>query len=220
MGATRRSGVVVGSVLIGGVLAGLTIPVWLRLAPAGTPVGVVLVIAVVSWTIIAALVVLVVERDATRVAARLAGDRERQQQLFWRRGLPFSVDPQDFEGLVDDAVAGLPVWVRDALGDRRVLVASEDQREGEPWVLGLYQTRPVVGGPLAWGGQTIDVDRLIVLYRAPLIRQAGSPDRLVAVVRETLLHEVGHALGMSEEDLNRYSIGNQPRPDAIPLRRS
>jgi hypothetical protein len=34
----------------------------------------------------------------------------------------------------------------------------------------------------------------------------------------TLLHEVGHFFGMTEDDLDRYEIGNRPRPDAARVR--
>jgi hypothetical protein len=33
-------------------------------------------------------------------------------------------------------------------------------------------------------------------------------------VHDTLLHEVGHLFGMSEADLDRYTIGNNPAPGA------
>ena len=47
---------------------------------------------------------------------------------------------------------------------------------------------------------------------------ARTPAYLDAQVADTLLHEVGHAFGMTEADLNRYSIGNQPVDGAIRVR--
>lgn len=60
----------------------------------------------------------------------------------------------------------------------------------------------------------MDSATVITLFRRPLIRAAGWPSRLPIQVRETLLHEVGHLLGMDEGDLDRFSIGNHPLPDA------
>jgi hypothetical protein len=37
------------------------------------------------------------------------------------------------------------------------------------------------------------------------------------VVHDTLLHELGHLFGMTEGDLDGYTIGNNPRPDAQPV---
>jgi predicted Zn-dependent protease with MMP-like domain len=85
-------------------------------------------------------------------------------------------------------------------------------------VLGLYSRRPVLQQGLVGGGQHVDVVHEITLYRLPLIRAAYAPERLGVQVRETLLHEVGHLLGMSEADLDRFSIGNHPRPDATVVR--
>ena len=59
--------------------------------------------------------------------------------------------------------------------------------------------------------------REITLYRLPIMRAAGSGDRLRQVVHETLLHELGHLFGMSEHDLDEYTIGNDPRPGAQPV---
>jgi predicted Zn-dependent protease with MMP-like domain len=54
----------------------------------------------------------------------------------------------------------------------------------------------------------------ITLYRLPIVRAAGEPGRLRRVIHDTMLHELGHLFGMTESDLDGYTIGNHPRPDA------
>ena len=58
----------------------------------------------------------------------------------------------------------------------------------------------------------------IVLYRRTIMRVAHHQANLRQVVHETILHELGHLFGMSESDLDQYTIGNNPRPDAQPVR--
>lgn len=57
----------------------------------------------------------------------------------------------------------------------------------------------------------------ITLFRLPILRAAGTRERLQRVVHDVLLHEIGHLFGMSESDLNEFSIGNDPRPGATPV---
>jgi predicted Zn-dependent protease with MMP-like domain len=163
--------------------------------------------------------VALMEREALRLAA--AGERRRQRLLALEERLdglplPFACDQVEFLALVEAEHAALPAWVRDELARLRVSVGIDDRREGAPGVLGVYERRPLA--TQSWGGATVDVDAAITLYRLPLIRLAGVPSALPDAVRETLLHEVGHALGMSEDDLDRYSIGNHPHADAAPVR--
>ncbi len=169
-----------------------------------------------AYGAVALAVVTILERDArvhvTRAAARRAAGEERARRLA-ASGEPFELGSTEFEGVVVAELAALPVWIRGELDARRVHLHTAEVREGAPNVLGLYERRPVAAG--AFGGTTVDVDAAITLYRLPIMFHARTASRLGDVVRETLLHEVGHALGMSEDDLDRYSIGNQPRPDAI-----
>lgn len=47
-----------------------------------------------------------------------------------------------------------------------------------------------------------DVDR-IILYRKPLKEMCATRAKLVKEIRKTVIHEVGHFLGMEEEELER-----------------
>ena len=48
-----------------------------------------------------------------------------------------------------------------------------------------------------WG----DVPATIVLFRRNLSRMSTDHDELIAQLRITLLHEIGHFLGLDEDDL-------------------
>ena len=73
-------------------------------------------------------------------------------------------------------------------------------------VLGLYQR--------------LGRESQITLYRRPIIRAAGSRETLRRQIHGTLLHELGHLFGMTEEDLDHYQIGNHPLPGAALIRES
>ena len=52
----------------------------------------------------------------------------------------------------------------------------------------------------------------ITLYRLPINRVAVDRHHLRRAIHDTLLHELGHLFGMTETDLDHYSIGNNPAP--------
>jgi predicted Zn-dependent protease with MMP-like domain len=160
-------------------------------------------------------------RDADRLVDRLSERRRRAAALEARLAttpLPFDCDEDTFAAVVERELTELPVWVQNALRREGTRIEVADQLDGNPLVLGLFSRRPVPGPALVGGGSRVDSETAITLYRLPLIRAAGFPRNLAVQLRETLLHEVGHLVGMSEADLDRYSIGNQPRPDATVVR--
>jgi predicted Zn-dependent protease with MMP-like domain len=160
-------------------------------------------------------------RDAERLLDRITERRRRVAEVenqLARMPLPFECDPETFAAIVEQELHQLPTWVRTAIQQTGTRIEVADTLEGGPLVLGLFSRRPATGPALVGGGSTVDTITAITLYRIPLIRAAGSAEWLATQVRETLLHEVGHLLGMDEHDLDRYSIGNQPLPDATYVR--
>jgi predicted Zn-dependent protease with MMP-like domain len=158
-----------------------------------------------------------VRRDAQRLLERADARRARlayEEARLAALPLPFEVDGETFERLVEAEVAALPGWVLEAIRMTGTRIELDEQLEGHPFVLGLFSRRPVGAPSRVGGGATMDSATVITLFRRPLIRAAGWPSRLPIQVRETLLHEVGHLLGMDEGDLDRFTIGNHPRPDA------
>jgi predicted Zn-dependent protease with MMP-like domain len=72
-------------------------------------------------------------------------------------------------------------------------------------LLGLYEGVPESTGPYAH----LDT---ITLYKRALERQARSPEELRLLVRETLLHEIGHHFGLNEDEVGRASYPEAPPP--------
>ena len=89
---------------------------------------------------------------------------------------------------------------------------EETEREMElesPYdLLGLYRGVPVGHGS-ELGPPRQDVD-MIFLYRAPLLHywcETGEP--LEDIVRNTLIHEIGHHFGYSDEDMDGIEFGEE-----------
>jgi predicted Zn-dependent protease with MMP-like domain len=116
-------------------------------------------------------------------------------------GFPAGVPSEDeFAVLAECELDALPGWIKSAIAGHNVAISIEDQHPSEPRTLGVFAR---------YSGASE-----ITLYRLPISRAAGDRQHLRRAIHDTLLHELGHLFGMTEADLDRYSIGNNPRPDA------
>jgi predicted Zn-dependent protease with MMP-like domain len=116
------------------------------------------------------------------------------------------VDRRAFDALVADALAGIPRRFREAMGNLVISVEHEPSRdllrqmEIEPpdTLLGLYQGTPLT--ERRWDHGNTLPDR-ILLFQGPLERASEDEDDLVVAIGETLIHEIGHYFGLSEEEI-------------------
>ena len=98
---------------------------------------------------------------------------------------------KQFEEAAQAAVDSIPEEFRPYL-DNTVFVLEESSPEG---LLGLFEGA---------GALAVDDDGLpqrITLYKRGHEESAGSMAELIAEVRRTILHEVGHLFGMEEDEL-------------------
>jgi predicted Zn-dependent protease with MMP-like domain len=111
-----------------------------------------------------------------------------------------------FEQLVADALSGIPRSFRDAMTNISISVEDEPSRallremEIEPpdTLFGLYQGTPLT--ERRWDHGNSLPDR-VVLFQGPHEREAENEDDLIASIGETLIHEIGHYFGLSEEEI-------------------
>jgi predicted Zn-dependent protease with MMP-like domain len=114
---------------------------------------------------------------------------------------PGGVPSEDeFAALAERELDALPEWIKSAIAGHNVAISIQDEQRGEPRTLGVFAR---------YSGASE-----ITLYRLPISRAAGDRQHLRRAIHDTLLHELGHLFGMTEADLDQYSIGNNPRPDA------
>ena len=111
-----------------------------------------------------------------------------------------------FEGLVTQALASIPRRFRDAIVNLVIVVEDEPSPdllhemdiEAPDTLLGLYQGLPLTERPWDYGNRLPD---RILLFQGPLERASQDDDDLVVAIGETLIHEIGHYFGLSEEEI-------------------
>ena len=108
------------------------------------------------------------------------------------------MDLKRFEELVVEALDGLPAWVRDRLDNVEVMI--EDHPPPGEHLLGLYEGVPLTDRGIDY---TWALPDRITLYHRPIERQAGGgEDAVRRVVAETVIHEVAHFFGITDERLH------------------
>jgi predicted Zn-dependent protease with MMP-like domain len=109
------------------------------------------------------------------------------------------VDRRRFEELVAEALDGLPPWVLERLDNVEVIVEDRPPRD-EPDLLGRYHGIPLTERhDWSYAGVLPDT---ITLYRRTIEREAhGDEAKIRDVVRHTVIHEVAHFFGISDERL-------------------
>jgi predicted Zn-dependent protease with MMP-like domain len=107
-----------------------------------------------------------------------------------------------FEKLVDRILSQIDPAVRQAL-DNVSFVVEESPADGDPEQFGVYDGVPKSE---RGGGYTFVVPDRIVIFQKPLVEAFPDQRDLEEQVRITLLHEIGHHLGLDEDGLDRLGL--------------
>jgi predicted Zn-dependent protease with MMP-like domain len=132
-----------------------------------------------------------------------------------------------FEKHVADALAGVPAAFREAMTNIAITIEDEPspdllrEMDIEPpdTLFGLYQGTPLT--ERHWSEGTLLPDR-IILFQGPHEREAETDDDLIVSIAETLIHEIGHYFGLSEEEIQEietkywHAAGNGEGDDGDP----
>jgi predicted Zn-dependent protease with MMP-like domain len=113
---------------------------------------------------------------------------------------------RQFERLVAEAVTLIPARFRREMKNLSIVVEEEPRAELladmeiEPpdSLYGLYQGTPLTERTWAHGNTLPD---RITIYQRPIEEDCDDEDDMRAVIGETLIHEVGHYFGLSEEEI-------------------
>ena len=113
---------------------------------------------------------------------------------------------QAFEARVADALADIPSEFRAAMSNLAIVVEDEPSadllREMEikppDSLFGLYQGTPLTERSWDFGNTLPD---RILLFQGPHERDASDEDDLICSIAATLIHEIGHYFGMSEDEI-------------------
>lgn len=110
-----------------------------------------------------------------------------------------SVERQRFEQLANEVLADLPEPFRSRLSNLAIIV--EDSPPQEPYrgalLLGLFSGVPRTLKSVF----SADPPDHIFLYQKNIEAVCSTEAQVVQQIRDTLLHEIGHYFGLSEEEL-------------------
>jgi predicted Zn-dependent protease with MMP-like domain len=112
----------------------------------------------------------------------------------------------EFQRRVQAALADIPQEFRDALSNIAIVIEDEpsDRQledlgiEPPDTLYGLYEGTPLTERGWADGNRLPDK---ITLFRLPIEEDSETDDDVVVGIGETLIHEIGHYFGLSEEEI-------------------
>lgn len=108
--------------------------------------------------------------------------------------------------MVDAAIESIPKEFQEKFDNVDIFIEDwptleQLQRANARMLLGLYEGTPQNRRAHYGIGPTLP-DR-ITIFREPIVRIARSRPHIKKIVRDTVLHEVGHHFGMSEEEIRK-----------------
>ncbi|WP_224361065.1 metallopeptidase family protein [Hyalangium versicolor] len=120
---------------------------------------------------------------------------------------PVELSEEEFDGALESAVTALPEQVKGYLDNVTISVEdipSDDDLTGQspplsPCILGVFRGTPV--GARSVTNAYDHFPASIVLYQRNLERFAKTREELIEQIGITVMHEVGHLVGLDEDDL-------------------
>ncbi|MEX2273510.1 MAG: metallopeptidase family protein [Vicinamibacterales bacterium] len=112
----------------------------------------------------------------------------------------------DFEQYVKEAIETIPRRFRKAVANLAIVIEDEPgdevlremEIESPDTLFGLYQGTPLTERTWSYGNTLPD---RITLYQGPIEEASENEDDLIVCIGETLIHELGHYFGLSEEEI-------------------
>jgi predicted Zn-dependent protease with MMP-like domain len=113
-----------------------------------------------------------------------------------------------FARLVARALDELPAEFRERMRNIEIVVEDEpspEQLRGDGELLGLYEGVPLTDR----GAMEPYLPDRISIFRGPIERISSSPRRQADIVRDTVVHEIAHHFGISDERLGELGLGDE-----------
>jgi predicted Zn-dependent protease with MMP-like domain len=115
---------------------------------------------------------------------------------------------RQFEALVDKALRKLPKKFKDRIANIAVVVEdwADDETleemgiEPPDTLYGLYRGIDLTRRDSSYGNVMPDV---ITIYQGPIEEDAVDEKEMAEIVRETVVHELGHYFGLDDETMHR-----------------
>ncbi|HEX2437467.1 MAG TPA: metallopeptidase family protein [Methylomirabilota bacterium] len=119
---------------------------------------------------------------------------------------------REFERLVERAMRELPEGFRERIKNIAVVVEdwADDETLAEMGIeppdtlYGLYRGVDLTQRDSSYGNVLPDV---ITIYQGPIEEDAEDEDDMAEIVRETVVHELGHYFGLDDDTMHRIEEG-------------
>jgi predicted Zn-dependent protease with MMP-like domain len=119
---------------------------------------------------------------------------------------------RQFEALVERSLRSLPRKFKEKI--KNIAVVVEDWADAatlaemgiEPpdTLYGLYRGIDLTRRDTGYGNVLPDV---VTIYQGPIEEDADDEDEMAEIVRETVVHELGHYFGLDDETMHRIEEG-------------
>jgi predicted Zn-dependent protease with MMP-like domain len=113
-----------------------------------------------------------------------------------------------FARLVRRALRDMPREFSERMRNVEIVIDDEPDEEHRPKdgseLLGLYEGVPLTGR----GAMEPYLPDRITIFRGPIERMSASPRRQAEIVRDTVVHEIAHHFGISDERLRELGRGD------------
>ena len=115
------------------------------------------------------------------------------------------VTPAQFEGYVEEALGSVPARFRKYL--ENVVVVVEEEPEDADYdetdtpddeeLFGIFRGVPFFERDAA----VANLPAQIAIFRGPILRSTATRGEAVNEIRDTVVHEIGHMLGLDDEEM-------------------
>jgi predicted Zn-dependent protease with MMP-like domain len=122
------------------------------------------------------------------------------------------MDDNEFENIIKKAIDELPKEFKEKMENVSIVFSDyptarqmrEVQMRGRGLLLGLYQGVPQTRrGNYGIGGALPDK---ITIFKIPLLTISRNYEEAVENIKSTVIHEIDHHFGMSDEDISKAKI--------------
>ena len=118
-----------------------------------------------------------------------------------------TVTPEEFDACIQEALAGLPTHFANLAEEVSIVVEEEPsaeilqslELESEDDLLGLYQGIPI--GQTSFFQPAGELPARIAIYRGPILRLCRTKAEVIQEVRDTVVHELGHHVGLDDDEM-------------------
>jgi len=115
------------------------------------------------------------------------------------------ISESEFEACIEEALASVPAAFRKYLENVVVVVEDEpsddDYEESdtpdEEEIFGIFRGAPFFDQ----GSMVASLPAQIAIFRGPILRLCETRGEAVREIRDTVVHEVGHMLGLDDDEM-------------------